>query len=192
MGFGPNSRPTAGASSSLRLVLAGLLSLALSACGGSDTEAEVPIDQLPPYTAEQAALYNDALAPQIFGMDAAISSSKPDDKLPELVKQADTVTRAKLVTVTRTRTPIDGRVRYLLVVEPLGDPLLGAPLPATLELSVGRASPSLSLLRSMDAEVVGSKFILFLKRYRAHGESALHFRAEPDSADLADTIQKLD
>jgi hypothetical protein len=171
-------------------VALGPVALLAPGCG-SDTPAEVPVDQLPPYTAEQAALYNDALAPQIFGIESLAAPEKKL-KIGDLVEHADTVARTKLITVTRTRTPSDGRVRYLLVVQPLGEPLAGQPLPASLELTVGLGSPSLSLLRTMDTEVVGSKFILFLKRYRAHGQSTLHFRAEVDSAELADTIQKLD
>ncbi|HEX2732671.1 MAG TPA: hypothetical protein VHM70_13760 [Polyangiaceae bacterium] len=179
----PISRP--------KFLLALVTLMLAAACGGAESPSETPVDELPPYTAAEAALYNDSLAPEIFGVESLGKPPTAKETFADLVGKADSVARARLTTVTRTKTPIDGRVRYVLVVEPMGETIVGEPLSPNLELTVGLGSPSLSLLHSMDAEMVGSKFILFVKRYRAHGESVLHFRAEVDSASLADAVRKL-
>lgn len=162
--------------------------LALAACGSGQSTADVPLEDLPPYTAEQAALYNDAIAPEVFGLNTTPGREKPEEFV-QLVQQADHIGRVKLVTITRTKTPADGRIRYHLALQPLGDPLRGETLQPQVELTVGMGSPSISLLRALDSEAIGSKFIILLKRYRAKGQMVLHFRAYPDSAKVADAIK---
>lgn len=141
---------------------------------------------LPPYDENAAALFDDSISPEVFGLGAQRSTPQTERLLRERSRQARHVARVKLRTIREER--FDEALRYKVVFEPLGEPLVGPPLPPEIELSVGRASPTLSTLRSMSVEAVGTKFILLLKQYQLNSEPVLHFRGEPDRPEVTTAI----
>lgn len=160
-------------------------------CGASTAEPatlEEPAEHLPTYDQEAARIFDDSIAPEVFGLQVERANPARDSVLRERSQSADHVARVKLRTILEER--FDDSLRYRIIVQPLGEPILGAALPEELELTVGRASPSLSMLRSMSVEAVGAKFILLLKRYQINGEPVFHFRGEPDQGNVLAAIQR--
>ncbi len=185
----------------LLICFVALLPLGCGAANSGPATAEVPTQDLPVYDGEQARWFDDSISPAVFGLDVDRAPPKQDKVLLERSRRADHVQRVRLRTIREER--FDGIVRYKLVVQRIGGPLAGTPLqaipsedgvvdeqapPDEVELTVGRASPSLSLLRSMTVEVVGARFILFVKRFQLNGEQVLHFRGEPDQDDVVEAI----
>ena len=165
--------------------------LALPSCGRSEVEratAEEPAENLPSYDPEAARVFDDSIAPEVFGLQVERVKPSKDRLLSERVRAADHVARVKLRTILEER--FADSLRYRIVVQPLGPAIVGGALPPELELTVGRASPSLSMLRSMSVEAVGAKFILLLKRYQLNDEPVLHFRGEPDQDEVLDAIRQ--
>jgi hypothetical protein len=165
----------------------GVLWTALACSSATPTSlAASSTSGLPPYDENAATLFDDSIAPEVFGLGAQRPSARSERLLQQRSVQADHVARVKLRTIREER--FDEALRYRLVFEPLGDPIAGPKLPPDVEVSVGRASPSLSTLRSMSVEAVGTKFILLLKQYQLNSEPVLHFRGEPDRADVTAAI----
>lgn len=171
------------------LHLVGTLSLA--SCSGPSTEQAAsaqPTEQLPVYDQEAAQVFDDSIAPEVFGLQVERTNPAKDRVLRARSRGADHITRVKLRTILEER--FAESLRYRIVVQPLEEPIFGGTLPAELELTVGRASPSLSMLRTMSVEAVGAKFILLLKRYQLNSEPVFHFRGEPDQADVLAAIRQ--
>lgn len=177
-----------GRSIALWLVLAVLP----AACtrGPVRADAGVPTQDLPVYDTAQAHLFDDSIAPEVFGLKVDGIPPEQDKQLLKRSMQADHALRVKLKTIREER--FGDTVRYRIVLRPVGPPLFGAPVTtdgeSELELMVGRASPSLSLIRSMSVEVVGAQFVLLLKRFQMNGEQVLHFRAEADEEPIVRAI----
>jgi hypothetical protein len=147
------------------------------------------VTELPPYTAEEAELFDDSLPGQLFKLRGGPAVPTTDPEFAKLVSAADYVGRAKLTTVTRTRYPGQTGVRYQLSMA-LEEPLRGDALDSPVDIWVNRGSPSLGLLRALDTDAVGTRFIVLLKRYRVRGQMVLHFRAYPDDPSVAEAIAK--
>jgi hypothetical protein len=156
---------------------------AAAACG-SPSPAERPLAELPEYTSEEAAFFDDSLEPEIFGM--GVDSPESPDLVRKLTHRADHVGRVRLATVTRESS--EGRVQYRLQLKPVEASLVGPDMEPDVEVRVGSRSSSLTMLRSLDTEAVGKEFILFLKRYRSNDQSEWHFRALNDSAERREDI----
>jgi hypothetical protein len=164
--------------------------LGLAACrsGEGRATADQPAAELPAYDREAARVFDDSIAPEVFGLQVDREDPNQDPLFIQRCREADHVSRVKLRTIREER--FDGALRYRIVVQPLGPALAGEPLKDELELNVGRASPSLSMLRSMSVEAVGAKFILFLKRYQLDQELVFHFRGEPDRETIVQAIRR--
>jgi hypothetical protein len=174
-----------------RLVLAFACGPLAACASGSPAVAsnERPTEELPPYTAEAAELFDDSLAPEVFGFKVDRSNILEDSVFKDRVQASDQVQAVRLSTIQQDR--IGQTVHYRLVLSPVGPPLVGDPLPPDSELRVGLGSPSLNLIRSMDIELVGKEFIVLLKVFRLSGKAVIHFRAEPNTAPMREAITKL-
>lgn len=174
-----------------RLAATASICALLLGCGASPAATPDGIatePNLPPYDSAAASLFDDSISPEVFGLGAQRPTPYTDRLLKKRSEQANHVARVKLRTIKEER--FDDALRYKVVFEPIGEPLAGPPLPKDVELLVGRASPSLSTLRSMSVEAVGTKFILLLKQYRLNSEPVLHFRGEPDRTEITTAILK--
>ncbi len=149
------------------------------ACASGQEIVQTPFDELPPYTESEQAIFNDAIAPEVFGLEVDRGAFEEEPHFVEAAQFSDHILRAKLKTVTADR--LGDQQRYRIVLQPLGTPIVGHPLTQEIELMVGRASPSINLLRTMASGVVGRTTVIFLREYRLDEQRVLHFRAEPDS-----------
>src|SRR5690606_9517368 len=119
------------------------LAACLLCCGKADKDgfAAPPTDELPVYDQQAARIFDDSIAPEVFGLQVERASPTRDSLLRERSQASDYIARVKLRTIREER--FDDSLRYRIVVQPLGEPIAGDALPPELELTVGRASPSL-------------------------------------------------
>jgi hypothetical protein len=165
--------------------------LLLLACERS-RPSKAPDPLLPEYSPEAAAIFDDVFAPAVFGFDPEGRLLRQDPKLRERVRTADFVLAAKVETVSRVGG-VERTGAYELTLAPSGPPLLGEFDGKPIVLSVGAASPSYAWIDGAGGSWVGSRLILFARRYRtpgSPGDSALHFRGEPDNADVRGVIAR--
>lgn len=151
------------------------------ACGRA--EPEIAVSELPPYTEEEARLYDDSIAPDVFDAEA---SAPRGDRFVEGVTRADLIVPVRLVAINAERS--EDSVRYELIADPEGAPLKGS-ASGPLQLRVSRGSPSQAMLKSLDTQLVGSKLIVIARRYQRDGKLVLHFRAEADTVAARDAIK---
>jgi hypothetical protein len=159
-----------------------LLVLAVLACRPG--EPGIVVSELPPYTRQEAAVFDDSIAPGVFDPDADAPLA---GEFPEAVRRADFIVPARLVAINRERH--EQAVRYELLAEAVGPTLLGAIGDGPIELDVSRTSPSQPLLRAMDTQLVGTKLLVIARRYQLDGKMVVHFRAEPDTVAIRDAIE---
>lgn len=170
---------------SRRASLVGTLCLTLAGCSTS-AEAEVPIDELPTYTREEARLYDDSIAMEVFESEQAPT---PTGALFEdRVRAADLIAPVRLVGIDAEKS--DETVRYQLVAKLTDEPLTGSVNDDPLRLAVGRGSPSQAMLEAMDTQLVGVRMLVLARRYQRDGEMVMHFRSEPDTVATRDAVRK--
>jgi hypothetical protein len=157
-------------------------------CGGRD--AASPADEsLPTYTPEAAVLFDDVLAPAVFGFDPEGRTPARDPKLKERTRLAEFVVPARVETVSRVGG-VEHRGAYEITLAVSGPPLVGQPGSGPLVLNVPATSPSYSWVDGAGAHWVGSHLLLFGRHYRDGAAVVLHFRGEPDTPDVRTTVQR--
>ena len=163
--------------------------LLVAACGPTTGyRARAAAERYPPFSPEEAALFDDTLAPSLFSASAR-PTHESDPKLVERTQRADAVLAAQIATVSRD-APEAGKPTFYLVVRPVGEPLAGSASPEPLTLPVGAASPSFPLLELGGMNPVGMRLILFFKRYNEGGFVSVHWHAEPDTPEVRRAIEQ--
>jgi hypothetical protein len=167
-----------------------ILALALGGPGGCGGHAASAADaDLPPYTPEAAVLFDDVLAPAVFGFDPEGRAPARDPKLKERTRQADFVAPSRVETVSRVGG-LEHKGAYEVTLVVSGPPLVGEPGSAPLVLYVPSTSPSYSWVDGAGARWVGSRLLLFGRYYRDGAAVVLHFRGEPDTPDVRASVQR--
>jgi hypothetical protein len=168
------------------LIVAAMLALDGCAPPASGDQAAASATDLPPFTAAEAALFDDTIALVVFGSDLDQSDPAKDPKLAERVARADVVVPVKISTVT---SDSGGEVGgYLLTVVPTGAALHGSSDSQPITLEVSSRSPAYPFVKSADATLVGRPLILILRRYAVDGAVVPHFRMEPDTDEVRKAI----
>ena len=168
-----------------------VLALALGGaggCGGRDA-ASAADESLPPYTPEAAVLFDDVLAPAVFGFDPEGRTPARDPKLKERTRQADFVVPGRVETVSRVGG-LEHKGAYEVTLAVNGPALVGQPRNAPLVLNVPATSPSYSWVDGAGAHWVGSHVLLFARYYRDGAAVVLHFRGEPDTPEVRAMVQR--
>lgn len=151
-----------------------------SGCGPGAGATAVPSAAagLPPYGPDDAVLFDDNFATEIFGF---FTAGRNDDatKFAERIKGADAVVRARVSTVTRDRSAT-GRENFQLVFQAVAPALVGADPTEPIAVSLTSASPSYPLLAADETVLVGRVVVFFFRRYNEHGSVAVHWHAEVD------------
>jgi hypothetical protein len=160
-------------------------------CGRS-APSKTPDPLLPEYSPEAASIFDDVLAPAVFGFDPEGRLLAKDPKLRERVRTSDFVFAARVETVSRVGG-VAHTGAYELTLAPSGPPLLGEFDGKPLVVRVDVNSPSYLWIEGAGAGWVGSRLIAFVRRYSAPGTAdgvALHFRCEPDTAEVRAVIAR--
>ena len=151
------------------------LAFALGGCGSAPRSASA-LTGLPAYSPEESALFDDVLAPPIFGLPGNLGPAE-DPKLADRARRADSIARVKVSTVTEES--LAGVEGYTLQLTVEGGALSGHP-EDPVEIRVSRTSPAFSFLSSANEPLVGHRFLAFFRTYADRGEARLHFHGEKD------------
>jgi hypothetical protein len=141
---------------------------------------------LPEYTPEEAAVFDDAFGPTVFGVKTVVPASD-DPKLGKWVGGADSVVHARVATITEEK--LAGKTGYTVVLSVAEPPIAGRPAEPSVELRVVFGN-ALTRLEGTETALVGRRLVLFLRRYDDRGEPVLHFHGEPDDPTLVAAIDR--
>jgi hypothetical protein len=126
------------------------------------------------------------IAPPLFGVDVDDVLPTRDRKLAERTRFADFVVAARVSTLSRDGAEKMGS--YIVTLEPVSPPLAGRLPPGNIDIRVPAGSPSYSLLHANRHGWVGTRLVLFGRRYNLSGAATLHWRAEPDSPEMREAV----
>ena len=171
----------------VRAALAATLGVVV-ACAGGHERAEDPHTSLLPYSPEAAVLFDDVLAPAVFGFDPEGRKPASDPKLKERTRQAEFVLAARVETVSRTGGA-EHSGAYEVTLAPSSPALVGA-ADGPVVLSVPASSPSYTWVDGAGVNWVGSRLLVFGRHFRDGNASALHFRCEPDTPEMRAAVQR--
>jgi hypothetical protein len=156
------------------------LAFSAVACSrGAEKGAQAP--RFPEYSGADALRFDDVLAPALFGFDLQARDPATDPKLRERTRLADYVLPVRVDSLSRSGGG------YELSLSATGPPLVGEHT-GPVVLMVPRGSPAYPWLEGAGPRFAGSRMIVFCKTFR-HGESqVVHFRGEPDTAEVRKAI----
>jgi hypothetical protein len=161
--------------------------LLLVACGGGGDGANRPV---PPYSGHTADLFDDVIEARAVGLDPeAAKSVRGDPIFRERVQLADATVRVRVDTITvkqedtGTTYQVGFRVMNKLAgVHPPGE---------SFTVKVDKSGPSAGILRSYETQLVGKRFIAFVRLFgKVDGEREYHFHLSPDTKDVAVAVQE--
>lgn len=144
----------------------------------------VPAANLPPYTANDALLFDDSIASDTVDssyVDASIAARR---RLSERTRRADVVATVRVATVSELGKAFD------LTLEPVEAPFRGKPPSSALSLTVSSRQPAYRFLETQRRQLVGGTVIVFLKNFNVEGAVETHFRIEPNSPAMRQSIQQ--
>ena len=137
-------------------------------CGGAAEAPRAPGGPLLPYSGHDAALFDDAIEPVAVGygsygtVDTA-ASPKDDMLLRERTETGDAVVRARVVTVTSDSGTSGAGWRVGLHVL---ETIAGKRPPADdLTFLVGATAPAAGIVRTLEARLVGTTFVVFVREF---------------------------
>ena len=160
--------------------VAALTLLWLGGCAPpQDPQAPPDVEDLPAFSATEAALFDDTIADSAFGEGMDDTGPDQELKLSERSVRADGIVPVRISTVTSDLR--DDDQLYQLVLVPTGAPLHGPEQSEPISVTVSSASPSFPLVRGADAELVGKQLIFMYRRYNVEGNATMHWRLEADS-----------
>ncbi len=162
---------------------------AVEACSGRQAPAEVPDPSLARYSPEEAVLFDDVLAPAVFGFDPEGRNPARDPKLRERTRRATFVAVARVETVSRVGG-IQNRGAYEITLAPAAPSLVGDAGTARIVLRVASTSPSYAWVDGAGTKWVGSRLVIFGRRFREGNLTTLHFRCEPDTAEVRAAVER--
>jgi len=161
----------------------------VAGCATSHDEALSPDELLVPYTPEAAALFDDVIAPPVFGFDPEARDAARDPKLRERTRQADFIVPARVESVSRVGG-LEHKGAYEITLAQTGPAFAGDPSGTPLVLQVPSTNPSYAWVDGAGPAWVGSHVLLFARHYREGRSSALHFRCESDTPELRKAVER--
>jgi hypothetical protein len=163
--------------------------LVAAGCTGGGTERIVIY---PEYKPEHAVIFDDLLAPELFGFDPEGRDPAKDPKLEARTLRADLILPARVETMSRVGG-VEKKGSYELVLSATGPALYGEAPGQPLILNVGASSPTYPWVDGAGARWVGTRLILFVKRFRGSSRTKgdiIHFRGEPDTVQVRTAIHR--
>jgi hypothetical protein len=143
---------------------------------------------LPRYVPAEAALFDDSIAPEVFGLPGQEGPAAVDPKIIERTQRADSVTRVRVATVTRDASA--GEPFYTIVVVAREPAWTGPDAEHAVELRLEPSNPAVPFVALAGSGLVGKTVVLFARRYDDQGEAKLHWRAEPDTPAVRQAVER--
>lgn len=160
--------------------------LLLCACGGG---ADSPNRPLPPYEGRSVDLFDDAIDPRAVGLNLDDTRTPQTDPIVrERTQVADAVVRVKVQTVTSKKEADDVQFQLgLQVIEKLGGE---HELPESFHVRIDKSSPSLGILKSLDARIGGKTFVAFVREFKGQdGEPRYYAHFSADNKDVVAAVK---
>jgi hypothetical protein len=151
---------------------------------GSSRDPNAPSRPLPAWSGHSVEVFDDTIEPAAVGLDLDKGyAPRGDPMLRERAQLADAVLRVKVTTVTAKTDGPDAVYQLgMNTVEKLSGK---NPPPPQFNLTIGKASESHGIMRSMENRIVGRDFIVFVREFaRPDGDREFHFHLAPDSKDV--------
>jgi hypothetical protein len=164
----------------LGVALAGLASAACSR-GGQGKDANAPT--FPEYSGADALVFDDVLAPALFGFDLQARNPALDPKLRQRTRLADYVMPVRVDSLSRSGGG------YELTLSATG-PALAGEHAGPIALLVPAGSPSHAWVEGAGPTFAGSRMIVFCKTFQKGDAQIVHFRGEPDTPDVRKAIER--
>jgi hypothetical protein len=163
----------------LCLLILGLSALA-PACG-RQKDAKAPT--FPDYSGSDALVFDDVLAPALFGFDVQARDPATDPKLRARTRLADFVVPVRVDSLSRSGGG------YELSLSATG-PALAGDHAGPITLLVPTGGPSYAWVDGAGPTFAGSRLIVFCKTFRKGDSQIVHFRGEPDTPALRKAIER--
>lgn len=168
-------------------VAASIASLAcLTAASGCSPSkpAERPLSA---YSGHVVALFDDGIEPAAVSVTGEKRAYQPkyDPLFLERAQTADGVLRVRVVTVVSKKEERGTSFVLKLRTE---KKLAGAnPPEEVFQVQIGPDAPSVGILRTMDSDIVGKRFVAFVRSFvRSDGDSEIHFHFAPDTKEVVE------
>jgi hypothetical protein len=174
--------------------------LCLCCEGVAQREAATPQTPLPSYDGRATQLFDDMIDPAAVGYGGSLigteqgRSPKDDALLRERTQSGDAVVRARVVTVTSGADGQDSG--WQIGLRTLETVAGKKPLEGEFSFFVASKGPAAGVVRMLDARLVGSTFVVFVRAFEADGEagagpgSALHFHFAKDDKDELGAVRE--
>jgi hypothetical protein len=138
---------------------------------------------LPEYSGSDALVFDDVLAPELFGFDLQMRQSATEPKLRDRTQRADYVMPVRVDSVSR------GGGGYELTLSATGPALAGDHV-GPIVLLVPAGSPSFAFIDGAGPGFAGSRLIVFCKAFRSGENEVVHFRGEPDTPQVRKAVER--
>jgi hypothetical protein len=165
------------------------VALAAPACGpGTGPGARGANRALPPYGGHAAELFDDAIEPRALGLELDQTQvSKGDPILRERTQVADAIVVVQVTTITSKHE--DSGETFSLGLRVLQRLFGQYPPPDELTVRVGKTSPSVGLIRSLESRIVGKRLVFFVRDFSSGDEAETHFHAVAESKEQLAAIR---
>jgi hypothetical protein len=130
--------------------------------------------QYPSYTPEEASVFDDSISAAVLSGGAWA----PDEKFNDRVRRADSVTPARILTVTE-QPRVAGAPIFIVELQQFGQTLAGRGDRERVRLELAPDNPAYRLFRWQKRGLLGRDVVLFYRKYLHDGLVTVHFRAEP-------------
>ncbi len=166
-----------------------LACVVMAACGGTNSDANVPVGSFPRWEGEQRSLFDDQIDPTAVGLAMDGRSAASDPLLRRRAQSAEIVARMRVQTVTRDT--VGARTSYTLILQVGMPPLLPLKFQAqTVELLITPATGAFGIVESLEASLRGRTFTGFVRRFAGVEAPELHWHLAADNAEVAQIVQE--
>jgi hypothetical protein len=167
------------------LIFQGLTTLTAPGC--SRAKPADAARTVTPWEGRLQSLFDDSIDPTSLGL--APTSTDPKDANVARGQAAHFVVRARVSTVT-----VEGqgnKQRYAVTLRVAGAPIVGARPPSdTVQIAIGRGSPSFGLAQSRNLQLAGTPFIAFLREFETQDAPVMHWHLARDAQDVVDAARE--
>ena len=163
------------------------VALALLGCGGGHTKRIVIA---PEYQPEYAMVFDDLLAPELFGFDPEGRDPSKDPKLRERTARSDFIVPVRVETMSRVGG-VQNKGAFELVLRAWSPALVGTAPAEPLLINIGAGSPTYPWVEGAGSRWVGTRLLLFAKRFKGGQRDkgdVIHYRGEPDTQAMREAI----
>ena len=167
-----------------------LLTMALAGCDAPPATVDPP-RALPSYDARAAELFDDAVEPAAVGYTLDSTPPSKNVYLRARTVTADSVVRARVVTLT---TSPEGDGAWHMGLRTL-ETVAGHHAPESFTLVLAADGPSSGVMRGAEGRVTGMTLLAFLRDFKAppsvtDSPAQLHFHIGPDSQDERSAVRE--